>query len=117
MAGLPRSLVPAVAVAFASRASTEPLPAQKPVVANAPSPPAPIATPGSAPPGYACQGGQSLPVCNLPCPPDTARTRPNFCDEDVVDKDLDDAIRQRRHEDAGIQESERRLSAVVPKIG
>jgi hypothetical protein len=39
-----------------------------------------------------------LPVCNPPCPPDTGCTGPNFCDEDVIDKDLDDAIRERRHD-------------------
>ncbi len=98
MVGLSRSLVLAIAVAFASCASTEPLPAQKPVVANAPSPPAECSPTLCSPPGYARQGRRCLPVCNPPCPPDTPCTRPNFCDEDSMDKDLDDAIRQRRHD-------------------
>jgi hypothetical protein len=69
MAGLPRSLVHAVAPAFASCASAAPPPTQKPVAAKVPS----------------------------PCPPNTAR--PNICDDDVVDQDLDDEFR--RHQGTG----------------
>jgi hypothetical protein len=98
MAGLLRSLVLVVALAFSSCASAEPLLTQKPVVANAPPPPPACNPTLCSTPGYACQGGRCLPVCNPPCPPDTACTRPNIC-EDVVDEDLDDAFR--RHQGTG----------------
>ena len=98
MAGVSRSLALALAGALVSCGSTEALPARKPVTANAPSPPPACNPKLCSRPGYACQGGRCLPVCNPPCPPDTGCTGPNFCDEDVIDKDLDDAIRERRHD-------------------
>lgn len=98
MAAWLRGPVLAVAVALVSCASAEPPPGRKPVVASAPLQP-PECDPGlCTAPGYACQRGRCLAVCNPPCRPDAQCARPNFCDEDTVDEDLDNAVRQRRHD-------------------
>ena len=88
MAGPSPSLVLALAVAWLSCASAAPPPAGKPVVAQAPSPP-PECTPRLCfRPGFACRGGQCLPV----------RTGPYDFREDTDDPEVDEAIRQHRHD-------------------
>ena len=98
MAGPSPSLMLALAVALMSCASTESPPAGNTVVAPAPSSP-PECTPRlCSRPGYACRGGRCLLVRDPPCSPGAVCVRPHDFDDDTVDSDLDEAIREHRHD-------------------